>query len=52
VQDIVNEPATANRLREIGTAPVGSSAEAFDAFIRSEAVKWGEIVRISGARVG
>jgi len=52
VQDIVKEPAIAQRLREIGTAPVGSSAEAFTAFIRAEAVKWGEIVRISGAQVG
>jgi tripartite-type tricarboxylate transporter receptor subunit TctC len=52
VQDIVKEPAIAQRLREIGTAPVGSSAEAFTAFIRTEAVKWGEIVRISGAQVG
>lgn len=51
VQDIVKEPATAQRLREIGTAPVGSSAEEFAAFIRSEATKWGEIVRISGARL-
>jgi tripartite-type tricarboxylate transporter receptor subunit TctC len=52
VQDIVKEPAIAQRLREIGTAPVGSSAEAFTAFIRTEAAKWGEIVRISGAQVG
>ena len=52
VQDIVKEPAIAQRLREVGTAPVGSSAEAFTAFIRAEAVKWGEIVRISGAQVG
>ena len=50
VQQIVQEPATAQRLREIGTAPVGSSAEAFAAFIRAEATKWGEIVRVSGAR--
>jgi len=51
VQDIVKEPATAQKLREIGTAPVGSSAEDFAAFIRDESTKWGEIVRISGARL-
>lgn len=33
------------RLDAMGTVPVGGTPEAFDAFIASEAAKWGEVIR-------
>jgi tripartite-type tricarboxylate transporter receptor subunit TctC len=38
------------RLLVLGSEPVGSTPEEFGAYIRAETVKWGKIVKDSGAR--
>ena len=38
------------KLRVLGVDPVGSSAEAFAAFVKSEVPKWAKVVKESGAR--
>jgi tripartite-type tricarboxylate transporter receptor subunit TctC len=39
------------RLVALGADPLGSTPQAFAAFIRAELVKWGKAVKDSGARV-
>ncbi|WP_207622628.1 tripartite tricarboxylate transporter substrate binding protein [Falsiroseomonas algicola] len=52
---IIRDPDMARRLAELGgmapalTPDGGTSPETFDAFIKSEIAKWGEVVRRSGA---
>jgi tripartite-type tricarboxylate transporter receptor subunit TctC len=54
---IIREPEMMRRLADLGgMAPNlrpdgGTSPEGFDAFIKAEIAKWGEVVRRSGARV-
>jgi tripartite-type tricarboxylate transporter receptor subunit TctC len=54
---IIREPEMQRRLADLGGMPPnltpdgGTSPQAFDAFIKAEIVKWGEVVRRSGARV-
>jgi tripartite-type tricarboxylate transporter receptor subunit TctC len=53
----VRDPATVARIRELGgeqpglTADGGTTPAAFEAFIKAEIAKWGEVVRKSGATV-
>lgn len=47
--DVLAMPEIEKRLGEIGMQPVGSSPEAFDAFINTEIKKWSEVVARSGA---
>jgi tripartite-type tricarboxylate transporter receptor subunit TctC len=35
----------------LGAEPVGNSSEEFTIFVRAEVVKWGDVVKKSGARV-
>jgi tripartite-type tricarboxylate transporter receptor subunit TctC len=57
VNVIIREPDMQRRLAELGGMPPnltpdgGTSPETFDAFIKAEITKWGEVVRRSGARV-
>lgn len=51
VSAIVAEPATTQRLVEMGAEVNNLSPEEFDEFIRKETARWAEAVRISGARV-
>jgi len=44
-------PEVSARLSADGAVPVGSSAAEFAAYLRSELVKWGKVVRASGATV-
>ena len=44
------DPDTRRRLLEQGAEPVGSTPEEFSKLLREEVAKWGEVVRISGAR--
>jgi tripartite-type tricarboxylate transporter receptor subunit TctC len=54
---IIREPDMQRRLADLGGMPPnltpdgGTSPEAFDAFIKAEIAKWGEVVRRSGATV-
>jgi tripartite-type tricarboxylate transporter receptor subunit TctC len=49
INAMLTEEATIAKLRTIGLLPAGGSVAALKAFIRDELVKWGEMVRISGA---
>jgi tripartite-type tricarboxylate transporter receptor subunit TctC len=55
IDAVVKEPETRRRFAELGglvpglTPDGGTSPEAFEAFIRAEIAKWGEVVRRSGA---
>jgi tripartite-type tricarboxylate transporter receptor subunit TctC len=57
IDAISKEPAIRARLAELGADPPnltpdgGTTPAAFEAFIRSEIVKWAEVVRASGARI-
>jgi tripartite-type tricarboxylate transporter receptor subunit TctC len=57
LNQIIREPDMQRRLADLGGMPPnltpdgGTSPEAFDAFIKAEIAKWGEVVRRSGARV-
>jgi tripartite-type tricarboxylate transporter receptor subunit TctC len=45
----VQSPEIKARFAEIGLTPVGTTPEAFDAFIRTEMDKWAKVVKASGA---
>lgn len=47
----VKDPAVLERLPTLGAAPVGSSPEAFAAFLRSETEKLGGIIREAGIKL-
>lgn len=47
----VAEPATAERLREIGSAPRPLGPRAFDRYIEAENNKWRDVVRAAGAKL-
>jgi tripartite-type tricarboxylate transporter receptor subunit TctC len=51
VQEALADPAFRARATADGSAAVGMGPEEFSVFLRSEAQKWGEAVRISGAQV-
>ena len=48
---IVKLPETRERFLTLGAEPVGSTAEQFGAFFKSEVAKWARVVKESGARV-
>jgi tripartite-type tricarboxylate transporter receptor subunit TctC len=48
---IINMPDVQKKLIELGAEPVGNSPEEFSAFVKTEVVKWGEVVKKSGAKV-
>jgi tripartite-type tricarboxylate transporter receptor subunit TctC len=50
VQSIVKQPDVAGRLAELGMVERGSTPDELSQFIRSEAERWGEVIRISGAK--
>jgi tripartite-type tricarboxylate transporter receptor subunit TctC len=39
------------KLLALGAEPVGNSTEEFTAFVKTEVVKWGDVVKKSGAKV-
>ena len=47
---IVREQELKDRLAALAFTPVGDTREQFAAFIKSETVKWGKVVRDSGAK--
>ena len=51
VNKIINSPETKEIWLKQGTVPMGMSIEQFDKFLREEIVKWGKIVKVSGAKL-
>lgn len=50
-QKALNTPATAARLKQLGTDPVGGTSEQFGKLVASEAKLWAKVVKVSGAKV-
>jgi tripartite-type tricarboxylate transporter receptor subunit TctC len=48
---IINSPDVQKKLLELGAEPVANSSEDFTAFVKTEVVKWGDVVKKSGAKV-
>ena len=48
---IINAPDVQKKLVELGAEPVANSPEEFAAFVKTEVVKWGDVVKKSGAKV-
>jgi tripartite-type tricarboxylate transporter receptor subunit TctC len=48
---IINLPEVQEKLLVLGAEPVGNSSEEFTVFVKAEVVKWGDVVKKSGARV-
>ena len=48
---IINMPDVKEKLLALGAEPVGNSTEEFTAFVKTEVVKWGDVVKKSGAKV-
>jgi tripartite-type tricarboxylate transporter receptor subunit TctC len=48
---IINLPDVQEKLLALGAEPVGNSSEEFTAFVKTEVVKWGDVVKKSGAKV-
>jgi tripartite-type tricarboxylate transporter receptor subunit TctC len=51
IRAILAKPEVRDRILAGGTEPVGSSAEEFGAFVKSEVTKWADVVKKSGAKV-
>jgi len=48
---IINLPDVQDKLLTLGAEPVANSSEEFAVFVKAEVVKWGDVVKKSGARV-
>ena len=48
---ILNMPDVQKKLLDLGAEPVANSSEEFQAFVKTEVVKWGDVVKKSGAKV-
>jgi tripartite-type tricarboxylate transporter receptor subunit TctC len=48
---IINLPDVQEKLLALGAEPVGNSTEEFTVFVKTEVVKWGDVVKRSGAKV-
>ena len=48
---IIKSPDVQKKLIDLGAEPVGDSPEEFQAFVKAEVVKWGDVVKKSGAKV-
>lgn len=47
----LNTPEMQKRFRELAMPTIGDTRAEFEAFLRTEYARWGEIVRISGAKI-
>ncbi len=48
---LLADPAFRKRIMDIGVEPLGGSSEDFNKFLAAEIKKWGEVVRLSGAKI-
>jgi tripartite-type tricarboxylate transporter receptor subunit TctC len=51
VAGILKSPDIAQRLLGMGIVPSGIGAADTEAFLRAEMAKWGEVVKVSGAKI-
>jgi tripartite-type tricarboxylate transporter receptor subunit TctC len=51
ISKIVKIPENRERFLALGAEPVGSTPDQFAAFYRNEVLKWGKVVRESGAQI-
>ena len=47
---ILRQPETRERLIAQGFDPIGSTADAFSAYLKSELAKWANVVKASGTK--
>ena len=50
IRRVLQIPAVANRFRELGVEPSGVSGDAFNAIVRRDSARWGEIIRKNNLR--
>ena len=50
VQAVMKMPEVVSKLNDLGVTPVGNTRAEFSAFVKDEINRWGEVVRISGAK--
>ena len=50
IRRALESPDGTSALQNAGAEPVGSTPEAFGAYIKSEFNKWGKVVRATGAK--
>jgi tripartite-type tricarboxylate transporter receptor subunit TctC len=48
---ILNTPEITERIKQLGSEPVGNTPEQFAAFVKAEAAKYAKAIKESGARV-
>jgi tripartite-type tricarboxylate transporter receptor subunit TctC len=48
---IINTPEVKEKLVALGAEPVGDTPEQFSAYVKTEVVKWSDVVKKSGAKV-
>jgi tripartite-type tricarboxylate transporter receptor subunit TctC len=51
VKRATEDPGIREQLRKQGADPVGNTPAEFNAYLQEEAKRWGEVVRVSGAKV-
>ena len=51
VKRATQDPATREQIRKQGADPVGNTPDEFNRYLQEEAKRWGEVVRVSGARI-
>ena len=44
-------PATVQRLRDVGVDPMAMTVRMFEDFIRTDATRWADLVKLSGAKI-
>jgi tripartite-type tricarboxylate transporter receptor subunit TctC len=50
IRKVLETPGVANRFRELGAEPSGVSGDAFNAIVRRDYARWGEIIRRNNLR--
>ena len=51
INDVINAPDVKARFTGIGAVPLAMSPEAFDAQIKSDLARWGNVVRYVGIKI-
>jgi tripartite-type tricarboxylate transporter receptor subunit TctC len=46
---LVQTPDMIARLRSMGVTPIGGTPEEAEAFVRAETIKWGAVIKATGA---